>query len=144
MLMTKRVRYCVSCAGLSWWGKKGGNMKPSTFIDKFYSKILLVFSLIIIPMIAFSIYLYSILPNIIPINFEFKTTFLSMLVNRNVGKEYLFVLPFIYVILCILFSDRIIYRFFPKQEQRYVAQLICLLCLSLLTVIIVFIYLNYF
>ncbi len=23
--MTRRVRCCMSCAGLSWWGKKGGN-----------------------------------------------------------------------------------------------------------------------
>lgn len=119
-------------------------MKLSTFIDKFYSKILLVFSLIITPMIGFSIHLYSILPNIIPINFEFKTTFLSLLVNRNINREYLFVLPFIYVILCVMFSDRIICRFFPKQEQRYVAQLICLICLSLLTVIIAIAYLNCF
>lgn len=119
-------------------------MKPSTFIDKLYSKILLVFSIITIPIIAFSIYFYSRLTNIFLIHFEFKTTFLSLLVNRNVNREYLFVLPFIYVILCILFSDRIIYRFFPKQEQRYVAQLICLLCLSLLTVIIAIAYLNCF
>lgn len=119
-------------------------MKVSTFIDKFYSKILLVFSLIIIPMIAFSVYLYSRLPNIVLIHFEFKTTVLSMLGNRNVNREYLFVLPFIYFVLCILFSDRIIYRFFPKQEQRYVAQLICLMCLSLLTLIIAITYLNCF
>lgn len=119
-------------------------MKLSTFIDKFYSKIILVFSLISIPIITFSIYLYSRLPNIVLIHFECKTTFLSLLVDRNVNREYLFVLPFIYVILCILFSDKIIYRFFPNQEQRYVAQLICLICLSLLTVIITIAYLNYF
>lgn len=119
-------------------------MKPSTFIDKSYSKILLVFSLFTIPIIIFSIYLYSRLPDIVLIHFEFKTTFLSLLVNRNINREYLFVLPFIYVILCILFSDRIIYRFFPKQKQRYVAQLICLICLSLLTVIIAIAYLNCF
>jgi hypothetical protein len=119
-------------------------MKLSTFIDKFYSKIILVFSLISIPIITFSIYLYSRLPNIVLIHFECKTTFLSLLVDRNVNREYLFVLTFIYVSLCVMFSDRIICRFFPKQEQRYVAQLICLLCLSLLTVIIAFIYLNYF
>lgn len=119
-------------------------MKASTFVDKFYPKILLVFSLFTIPIIAFSIYLYSRLPDIALIHFEFKTIFLSMLVNGNVNREYLFVLPFIYVILCILFSDKIIYRFFPNQEQRYVAQLICLICLSLLTVIITIAYLNYF
>lgn len=31
-LMTRRVRCCMSCAGLSWWGKKGGNMKLSDYL----------------------------------------------------------------------------------------------------------------
>ncbi len=30
--MTKRVRCCMSCAGLSWWVKKGGNMKLSDYL----------------------------------------------------------------------------------------------------------------
>ena len=30
--MTRRVRCCMSCAGLSWWGKKGGNMKLSDYL----------------------------------------------------------------------------------------------------------------
>lgn len=117
------------------------NMKLPTFIDKFYSKILLVFSLFTMPMIAFAIYLYLNLPNIIPLNFEFKTTFLSILVNRNVNREYLFVLPVVYFVLCMVFSDRIIYRFFPKQEQRYIVQLICFICLSLFIVIVAITYL---
>lgn len=116
-------------------------MKLSTFIDKFYPKILLVFSLFTMPMIAFAIYLYLNSPNIIPLNFEFKTTFLSILVNRNVNREYLFVLPVVYFVLCMVFSDRIIYRFFPKQEQRYIVQLICFICLSLFIVIIAITYL---
>jgi hypothetical protein len=92
-------------------------MKLSTFIDKFYSKIILVFSLISIPIITFSIYLYSRLPNIVLIHFECKTTFLSLLVDRNVNREYLFVLPFIYVSLCVMFSDRIICRFFQSRNK---------------------------
>lgn len=30
--MTKRVRCCMGCAGLSWWVKKGENMELSDYL----------------------------------------------------------------------------------------------------------------
>ena len=31
--MTRRVRCCMSCAGLSWWVRKGENMELSDYLN---------------------------------------------------------------------------------------------------------------
>lgn len=113
-------------------------MKLFLFIDKIYSKIVTTYCTLSVPLILLSLYLYNKLPSYIPSKIGIDGPYSWF------RKEFVFVLPVLFLIIGILFSDEVIKKQFNSGIPAIFIKYFGLMVLLLMLVCTIFLYSYYF
>ena len=114
------------------------NMKFLLFIDKIYSKIVTAYCICTIPFLLLSLYLYNKLPAYIPSKIGIGG------VHSWFRKEFVFILPVLFLIIGILFSKKgIIKQFYTGTPAIFIKSL-GLIVLLLVLFSTIYLYYSYF